>query len=98
MRKSTFVNKILTIFIIYNIDPVLPIDVKFSLTEREVNETEAFDEETFEAILASDSCIPGEIHESAIGDIRKTQDNQMKDFVRRHLSNSKIKVVCYLFV
>ena len=95
MRKSTFVNKILNIFIICNIDPVLPIDVKFSLTEREVNES--FDEETFEAILASNSCIPGEIHESAIGDIRKTQDNQMKDFVRRHLSNSKIKVGCYLF-
>ena len=95
MRKSTFVNKILNIFIICNIDPVLPIDVKFSLTEREVNES--FDEETFEAILASNSCIPGEIHESAIGDIRKTQDNQMKDFVRRHLPNSKIKVGCYLF-
>ena len=95
MRKSTFVNKILNIFIICNIDPVLPIDVKFSLTEREVNES--FDEETFEAILASNSCIPGEIHESAIGYIRKTQDNQMKNFVRRHLSNSKIKVGCYLF-
>ena len=40
-------------FWIYNRDSVLSLDVKFSLAESEVNETEVFDEETFEAILAS---------------------------------------------
>ena len=59
--KSTFVNKILAIFLINNRDPVLPIDVKFSLVDRKVNETEVFDEETFEAILVSDTRIRGEI-------------------------------------
>ena len=80
-------------FLIYNRDPALPIDVKFSLTEGEVNETEVFDEKTFEAILISAIRIRGEIHESATSKIRKAQDKQTKkDFDRRHLSNNEIKV------
>ena len=31
------------LFLIYNRDPVLPIDIKCSLAKREVNETEVFD-------------------------------------------------------
>ena len=92
MHKSKFVNKILAIFLIYNRDPVLPIDVKFSLAEREVNETEVFDEEMFEAILASTTRIRREIHESATINITKAQDKQKEDFDRRHTSNSEIKV------
>ena len=80
-------------FLIYNRDPVLLIDVKFSFTEREVNETKVFDEKTFEAILISAIRIRGEIHESATSKTRKAQGKQTKkDFDRRHLSNSKIKV------
>ena len=57
-----------------------------------MNETEVFDEETFEAILASATRIRGEIHESATINIRKAQDKQKKGFDRHHLSNSEIKV------
>ena len=79
-RKSTFINKILIIFLIYNRDPALPIDFKFSLAEREVNETEVFYEDTFELILASGTRIRGEIHEPAIINISKAQDKQKKYF------------------
>ena len=81
-----------TLILIYNRDTVLPIDIKFSLAEREVNETEAFDEETFEAILTFSTRIRGEIHQSTTSNIRKAQDKQKKDFNRRNLSNSEIKV------
>ena len=36
-----------------------------------MNETEVFDEEFFEAIVASATSIRGEIHESATSDIKK---------------------------
>ena len=45
-----------------------------------MNETEAFDEETFESILASSTRIGEEIHEYAISNIRKARDKQKKDF------------------
>ena len=57
-----------------------------------MNETEVFDEETFETILASATRIRGEIHESPTSNIRKAQDKQKEDFDRLHLSNSAIKV------
>ena len=41
-----------------------------------MNETEVFDEETLETILASGTGIRGKIHESAISNIRKTQYKQ----------------------
>ena len=54
LRKSAFVNKILTIFLIYNRDSVLPIDGKFSLAERELNEINRnLRPRNFEPILAS---------------------------------------------
>ena len=81
-----------TLILIYNRDTVLPIDIKFSLAEREVNETEVFDEETFEAILTFSTRIRREIHQSTTSNIRKAQDKQKKDFNRRNLSNSEIKV------
>ena len=60
--------------------------------QREVNVNEVFDEETFQAILVSATCIRGEIHETTTSNIRKTQDKQKKDFGRSYLSNSEIKV------
>ena len=87
-----FVNKILDIFLIYNRDPALLINVKLSLVEREENETKVFNEEIFESILTSATSIQGEIHGSAISNIRKVHDEQKKDFDRHHLSNCKIKM------
>ena len=57
-----------------------------------MNETEAFDEETFESILASSTRIGEEIHESAISNIRKARDKQKKDFDWRRLSDSEFIV------
>ena len=57
-----------------------------------MNETEVLDEQTFEAILLSATRIHGEIHKSATSNIRKAQDKQRKDFDRRHLPNSEMKV------
>ena len=65
-------------FLIYNRDSVLPIDVKFSLAEREVNEAEVFDEETFKTILASTIRIRRKIHESATSNIQRAQDKQKR--------------------
>ena len=39
-----------------------------------MNETEVFDEETFEAILTSPTRIHAEIHGSATSNIRKAED------------------------
>ena len=65
-------------FLIYNRHPVLPIDVRFSLAEREVNEAEVFDEETFKTILASVIRIRRKIHESATSNIQRAQDKQKR--------------------
>ena len=70
--------KYLPFFLIYNRDSVLPIDVKFSLAEREVNEAEVFDEETFKTILASTIRIRRKIHESATSNIQRAQDKQKR--------------------
>ena len=72
-HKSIFVNKILANFLIYNRESVLPIDATFSLAEGEMNETEIFDEETFERILASGTRIHREIQESAFSNISSRQ-------------------------
>ena len=72
-HKSIFVNKILANFLIYNRESVLPIDATFSLAEGEMNETEIFDEETFERILASGTRIRREIQESAFSNISSRQ-------------------------
>ena len=58
-------------------DPVLPIEVEFSLAEREEKKTEIFDEETFEPIFASGTRIHGGIHESAISN--KKNSRQVKE-------------------
>ena len=84
--------------LIYNKEPLLPINVKFSLAGREVNETEFFEEETLDAILASATRIRGEIDESETSNIRKAQDKQKNDFDRRRLSSSKIKVGDYILL
>ena len=87
----TLVNKIIAIFLNLQ-QPVLPIDVKFSLAGKEVNETEVFGKETFEAILASATSLRRKTHESATSNIRKDQGKKKKDFDSRHLFNSKIEV------
>ena len=61
------------------------------LAERELNETEVFDEKTFEVILASAIRIRGEIHESATSNIRKAQDRQKRTFIDAIFPTAKLK-------
>ena len=58
----------------------------------EANETEAFHEGNFEAILTSATRIRGKNHESVTSNIRKVQDKQKKYFDRLLLRNNKRKV------
>ena len=53
---------------------------------------EPFDKETFDAVLASATRIRQDIHNDASININKAQKKQKKDFDRRHLSASGIKV------
>ena len=81
----------------YNREPILPIDVKFNLADRKNDDTEPFDRETFEAVLASATTIR-EIHESASNNITKSSRGAKKDFDRRHLSSSDIKAGNYVLL
>ena len=89
--------KYLPFFLIYNRDPVFPINVKFTLAEGEVNET-VFAEETFEAILGSATRIGGEIHESATSNIRKAPNKQKKTLIEVFFPEAKLSERYYLIM
>ena len=48
--------------------------------------------ETFEAVLASAVKIRGGIIEEAGGNIKNVQEKQKRDYDRRHLSNTDIRI------
>ena len=56
-----------------------------------MNETEVFDEEKFEGILAPAIRIRGEFHESITSNIRKAQDKQKKTFIDVMFPTTKFK-------
>ena len=56
-----------------------------------MNETEVFDEEFFEAIVASTTSIRGEIYESATSDIKKLKTRKERLYLTPFFE-SKIKV------
>ena len=63
-------------YLLYNREPILPIDVKFNLADRKNDDTEPSDRETFEAVLASATTIRGETHEFASNTIKKAQEKR----------------------
>ena len=74
--------------LLYNRDPVLPIDVKHNLQPSLINSNEPFDKETFEAVLSSAIKIRGNIIEEVADNIKNAQKKQKLGYDRRHLSNT----------
>ena len=80
-------------FLIYNREPTVPIDVKYSLIGTEGNENEHhFDTETFDAVLTNAIFMRANIHQTAGENICSAQEKQSRDYNRRHQVPNKIKV------
>ena len=80
-------------FLMYNREPNLPIDVKFSLVGIEGNESEhPFDKESFDAVLTIAISMRANIHQTAGENICSAQEKQRRDYNRRHQVPNKIKV------
>ena len=77
----------------YNRDPTLSIDVKYSLVGIEENESECpFDKETFYAMLTTAISMTANIHQTAGEKICSAQEKQRHDYNRRYQISNKIKV------
>ena len=88
--------------LMYNREPVLPIDVKHNLDKNESNEREYKegdgDEEQpfglnfFESIFSSTTKVRTTIADEAAENIKGTQKKQKRDYDHRHWSEIEIKV------
>ena len=75
--------------LLYNRDPVLPIDIKHNLPNAENRDPDdPFDMEMFDSVLASAITIREEIHEEASENIEKAQKKQKTNYDNRHQSSS----------
>ena len=77
--------------LMYNRDPVLPIDVKHNLLPCGEGQ-DPFDKETFDAALSTALKIREAVTDEVAENIKKTQKKQKRDFDRRHLSGPGIRV------
>ena len=69
----------------YNREPTLPIDVKYSLVDIDGNESEcAFDKKTLDPVLTSTISMRANIHQTAGENIWWAQEKQRRDYNRRH--------------
>ena len=75
----------------YNREPVLPVNLKYGLNPEPASSSDPFDQDMFEAVLSSANTIRADIHEAAGRNIKKAQEKQKRDYVRRHLSSTKVK-------
>ena len=77
----------------YNWEPTLPIDVKYSLVGIKENESERpFDKETFDAMLATAISMRAKIHQTAGENSCLAQEKQGRNYNRRYQVPNKIKV------
>ena len=82
---------------LYNREPVLPIDVKHNVNREKEGEIdhenqEAFDLEYFDAAFKSATKIITSIKDDAVENIKAAQKNQKRDYDSRHMSNLEIGV------
>ena len=82
---------------LYNREPVLPIDVKHNLDREKEGEIEdenqePFDLEYFDAVFKSATKVRTSIKDDAAENIKAAQKKQKRDYDRRHVSNSEIRV------
>ena len=77
----------------YNREPVLPADLKYGLNSEPASSFDGpFDQDMFEAVFASANMIGVDIHEATGRNIKKSQEKQKRNFDRRHLSSTNVKV------
>ena len=63
--------------LLYNREPVLPIDVKYRLSSTEISKfDEPFDKDIFDAVLVSCNVIREEVHKQAGENIKRAQEKQ----------------------
>ena len=86
-------------YMIYNREPILPIDVKHNLVAASdeqdmelLGDNEQFQRSMFNAVLSSVKSLREEMHEEALKNIQKAQAKQKKDYDRRHSHPSVIKI------
>ena len=86
-------------YMIYNREPILPIDVKHNLVAASneqdmelLGDNEQFQRSMFNAVLSSVKSLREEMHEEALKNIQKAQAKQKKDYDRRHSHASIIKI------
>ena len=80
-------------YLMYNREPILPIDVKYNFDQQgEVyDDTFPFDQETFDAIFSSALNLRRGVHATAEQNISKAQEKQRRDYNRRHTLPTTIK-------
>ena len=68
-------------YLMYNREPILPIDVKYNFDQQDevYNNTFPFDQETFDAIFSSALNLQRGVHETAEQNISKAQEKQRRD-------------------
>ena len=74
--------------LLYNREPVLPIDVKYRLSSTEISKCdEPFDKDIFDAVLTSCNIIREEVHKQVGENIKRTQEKQQRDYAKRNISS-----------
>ena len=84
--------KFFQFFMLYNREPVLPIDVKYGLNPDGPTIDYPFDLKTFKDIYSVTQSMRTEVHAKAGQNITKAQDKQKRDYNRRHAAPTKIQV------
>ena len=82
---------------LYNREPVLPIDVKHNLDREKEGEIEdenqePFDLEYFDAVFKSATKVRTSIKGDEGENIKSAQKKQKRDYDRRHMFNPEIRV------
>ena len=82
---------------LYNCEPVLPIDVKHNLGREKEGEIkdenqEPFDPEYFDAVFKSARKVKTSIKDDAAENIKAAQKKQKRDYDHRHMSKTEIRV------
>ena len=71
--------------LLYNREPVLPIDVKCKLSSTENSDPgKPFEKDIFDAVFASSNVIREEVHRQAGENINRAQKKQQRDYESRN--------------
>ena len=80
------------LFLLYNHEPILPIDIKYALVNEGNDSEQPFDKETFHAVLSSSKSIQEEVYQVAGENILCAQEKQQRNYNRRHTVPKTIKI------